>query len=213
MQHPAQDDDTTSSPRNRRNAQRRRVIFRALHDCIIEHGYSKTTLAHIARKAEMSASHLLYYFQGKEHMLEEYFATVAQWFLLQIERIAKQPTEEQIELWAQLWFGEGEDAYNDIGFMLECFGEAVHDGVMRKTKGDFDRQCKEFLKPLFPLDPNAPHDIPQGSKARPSSSEEAAEVAYSLLIGLRSSVYFSDGMSASSAARYFQDTVRSLQQH
>ncbi|MEL7045167.1 MAG: TetR family transcriptional regulator, partial [Pseudomonadota bacterium] len=38
---------------------RRRKIFRSLHDCIIENGYSKTTLADIAKKAGMSPSHLL----------------------------------------------------------------------------------------------------------------------------------------------------------
>ena len=96
----------------------------------------------------MSPSHLLYYFPGKERILEDYFADVAEWFLQRIEEIARQPREDQVELWARLWFGHSEAAHEDIGFMLECFGAAVHDGAMRQTKARFDTACKALALKL-----------------------------------------------------------------
>lgn len=187
-------------PRRGKAEQRRRKIFRSLHDCIVENGYSNTTLAHIARGADMTPSHLLYYFQGKERILEEYFEDVATWFLDRLAHISSLPAEEQIRELTELWFSEGQAAYEDFGFMLECFGEAVHDGAMRHTKSAFDRACKAHLITLFP----------EGSMQSAMNSEDAAEITYALLIGLRSSVYFDSSMDASDAARYFREGVERL---
>ena len=68
-----------------RGENRRKRIFSSLHDCIIKKGYSKTTLADIAKSADMSPSHLLYYFDGKDAILEDYFQKVA---LQIVERLA-----------------------------------------------------------------------------------------------------------------------------
>lgn len=187
-------------PRRSKAEQRRRKIFRSLHDCIIENGYSKTTLAHIAKGADMSPSHLLYYFQGKDRILEEYFADVATWFLKRVSDISRLPPGEQIVALTELWFGEGEAAYDDIGFMLECFGEAVQDGEMRLTKSNFDRACKSYLVSLFPAE----------SPAGNMPAADAAEIAYSLLIGLRNSVFFDRSKTASDAARYFHEAIEKL---
>lgn len=189
-----------STTRQRRGEHRRRKIFRALHDCIIARGYSNTTLGDIASQAGMSPSHLLYYFPGKERILEDYFANVAEWFLQRIEDIARQPREDQVELWARLWFGHSEAAHEDIGFMLECFGAAVHDGAMRQTKARFDTACKAHLEALFCAE----------RLRAPMNTREAAEISYALLIGLRSSVYFDAAMSAAIASRCFGDAIAQL---
>jgi len=149
----------------------------------------------------MSPSHLLYYFQGKERILEEYFDNVSQWFLARIAEISERPIEERISLLSELWFEESEDAYADIGFMLECFGEAVHDGVMRQTKSQFDRSCKESLELM----------LSQQSLRDGISSAQAAEIGYALLIGLRNSAYFDNNVTLSEAANSFLAAIRNLQ--
>ncbi|MFK7830650.1 MAG: TetR/AcrR family transcriptional regulator [Congregibacter sp.] len=189
-----------SPGRQARGEKRRRIIFRALHDCILEKGYSNTTLADIAEQAGMSPSHLLYYFSGKEGILEQYFATVAQWFLERVTAISAEPVEQQPSLIAELWFAGDTSSNAEIGFMLECFGEAVHDGVMRDTKSLFDQQCKRFLERVFA-------DAPMSG---PISQVDAAEIAYSLLIGLRNSVYFDSEVSPVSARRIFLHTIENL---
>ncbi len=77
--------------RDSRGDQRRRRIFKSLHDCILSQGYVKTTLADIASGADMTASHLLYYFKGKEAILEQYFENVSVMFLERIDEISEEP--------------------------------------------------------------------------------------------------------------------------
>lgn len=138
-----------AKPRDSRGDQRRRRIFRSLHDCIIEKGYIKTTLADIAAGANMSASHLLYYFKGKEAILEQYFDNVSQEFRQQLNSFSDENLERQITLLADLWFRNEPTTKSEIGFMFECFGAAVNDASLKKTKAEFDTHCKTFLLHMF----------------------------------------------------------------
>lgn len=176
---------------------RRRKIFKSLHDCIIRKGYVKTTLADIAQNAGMSASHLLYYFKGKEDMLEQYFQNVSVRFLDRIETFAGRPTREQVNLLADFWFKGEASTKLEFGFMLECFGAAVNDDVLKVTKADFDARCKAYLQELFECERSVFF----------SNNRDAAEIAYSMMIGLRSAVYFDDDISLEHAHRLFREAL------
>jgi AcrR family transcriptional regulator len=180
-----------------RGKQRRRRIYRSLHDCIISKGYVKTTLADIADAAGMTPSHLLYYFKGKEDILEQYFATVSVRFLERIDGFSREPVNLQIRLLADFWFKGETSTKTEIGFMLECFGAAVHDEVLKVTKAEFDLRCKRYLENIFAA---APTPFINDNK-------DAAEVAYAMMIGLRSAVYFDDNIDLPDAHRLFQDTL------
>jgi AcrR family transcriptional regulator len=189
----------TASPERRdsRGDDRRRAIFRSLHDCILARGYVKTTLADIAEGANMSASHLLYYFKGKEAILEQYFERVSERFLARIDSFREQPPHEQIHSLADFWFKGEASTRQEIGFMLECFGAAVNDPVLQITKADFDLRCKAYLAEIFRAAPA----VVMGS------TKDAAEISYSIMIGLRSAVYFDDDIDLADAHRLF---VRSM---
>lgn len=176
---------------------RRRKIFKSLHDCIIQKGFGRTTLSDIAQGAGMSASHLLYYFKGKEDILEQYFQNVSMRFLERIETLPGPSTLEQVELLADLWFKGEASSRQEIGFMLECFGVAVNDDVLKVTKADFDMRCKAYLNKLF-----------QGAGGSLfSNSRDAAELAYSMMIGLRSAIYFDDNITLEQVHRLFRDAL------
>jgi AcrR family transcriptional regulator len=179
--------------RDNRGDQRRRRIFKSLHDCILNQGYVKTTLADIAKGADMSASHLLYYFKGKEAILEQYFENVSVRFLEKIDEFSHREPREQIEALADLWFRGETSTVKEIGFMLECFGAAVNDDVLKVTKAEFDERCKAYLVKIFDASPSV----------FLQSSKDAAEIAYSLMIGLRSAVYFDDDIDLEDAHRLF----------
>jgi AcrR family transcriptional regulator len=183
--------------RDSRGDKRRRRIFKSLHDCIISKGYTRTTLADVAEGAGMSASHLLYYFKGKEAILEQYFANVSVRFLERIEEISQLPPAQQIEELADFWFKGEASAKMEIGFMLECFGAAVHDDVLKVTKAEFDLRCKSYLAAIFDEAPSVFLD----------NSKDAAEIAYSLMIGLRSAVYFDDDIDLDDAHRVFVQSL------
>ena len=192
--------DTTAATRSRRDSrgdERRRRIFRSLHDCIIAKGYVKTSLADIADAAGMSPSHLLYYFNGKEDILEQYFEMVSVRFLQRIDEFSHEPPAQQIRLLADFWFRGATSTKMEIGFMLECFGAAVHDDVLKVTKAEFDLRCKDYLGRIFEAAPSVLMEDPR----------DAAEIAYSVMIGLRSAVYFDDDITLEDAHRLFQNTL------
>ena len=176
---------------------RRRKIFRSLHDCIEVEGYVNTSLQDIANRAEMSASHLCYYFSGKDAILLEYFESVSARILEQVEALNKGTPQEQIEALADFWFKGKARSRKEIGIMLECFGVAVNHEALCQAKNRFDETCKSFLITLFD---DAPSVLGQ-------SSRDAAEVCYALTIGLRSSVYFDKGVGLEDAHRIFLQTM------
>lgn len=184
-----------------RGGKRRKRIYRALHDCIIDKGYSKTTLADIARTAEMTPSHLLYYFSGKDAILEDYFENIARRIVERMEGFRTETAERRIDLLADLFFAGKGITMSEIGFMLECFGVAVHDKQLHSEKAALDRFCKTYLEELFV-------ESPCGA----SMARDSAEIAYAMLIGLRTAVYFDDRVDLPRARRLFRDSIQSLAQ-
>ena len=176
---------------------RRRKIFKSLHDCIEVEGYVNTSLQDIANRAEMSASHLCYYFSGKDAILLEYFESVSARILEQVEALNKGTPQEQIKALADFWFKGKARSRKEIGIMLECFGVAVNHEALCQAKNRFDETCKSYLITLFD---DAPSVLGQ-------SSRDAAEVCYALTIGLRSSVYFDKGVGLEDAHRIFVQTM------
>jgi AcrR family transcriptional regulator len=182
-----------------RGGKRRARILAAFHDCIISKGYAKTTLRDVAKAADMSASHLLYYFPGKDTMLEQYFENVAQRIVERIESYQTESPQDQIALLADLFFAGKGITRSEIGFMLECFGVAVHDKPIRRDKKKLDRFCKSYLQQLFEQSPSGP-----------DSAAAYAELSYAMLIGLRTAAYFDKRLGIPRARRLFHNEMMHL---
>jgi AcrR family transcriptional regulator len=188
-------DETTPSAATAtplRGDKRRKSILKALHDCVIERGYAQTTLADVARRSGMSPSHLLYYFDGTDAILAQYFSIVGRRIMDKLDGFRREPPERQINLLADLFFAGTGIHKSEIGFMLECFGAAVHDKRLRSEKTAIDRFCKEYLQQLFEQLPGGP--------ANPSNS---AEIAYAMLVGLRTDAYFDERLGPGHARGLF----------
>ena len=74
-----------------------------------------------------------------------------------------------------------------------CSKTKVNDDVLKVTKADFDTRCKAYLANIF-------DDCPGIFM---SSSKDAAEIVYGLMIGLRSAVYFDSDIDLEDAHRLF----------
>ena len=183
-----------------RGGERRKRILEALHDCVIEQGYARTTLADVARAAEMSPSHLLYYFRGKDAILENYFQNAAERIVQRIESIRDESPRRQIALIAELFFSGEAITKSEIGFMLECFGVAVNHSELRREKTELDERCKTHLTELFAA-------TPRGFVA---GAKDSAEIAYAMLIGLRTAVYFDERLELSEAHRLFRTAMMNI---
>lgn len=192
-------EETAKIESTMRGGKRRKRIFQALHDCIIEKGYAKTTLVDVARTAEMTPSHLLYYFSGKDAILEDYFENVAQRIVARMEGFRAERPERRIDLLAGLFFAGKGITVSEIGFMLECFGAAVHDQQLHSEKTALDEFCKAYLEELFVESP-----------CGPSYARDSAEVAYAMLIGLRTAVYFDERIELPRARRLFRASILNL---
>jgi AcrR family transcriptional regulator len=180
-------------PANARRGKRRRRILRALHDCVIEKGYAKTTLADVARVAGMSSSHLLYYFRGKDAILEYYFEEMAGRLLERVDGFRAESPEHQIEQLAELFFAGKAMSTSEIGFMLECFGAAVHDEKLHQEKSDLDRAFRKYLEELF-----------RQSSHSSTKARNTAEIAYSMLIGLLTIAFFDESLRLPKARSLFR---------
>lgn len=185
---------------NARGSQRRVAILNALGECVNTKGYAKTTLAEIAGAAGLSPSHVLYYYRGKGAILKHYFRDVADKFLSRLEEIRNEAPKRQIELLAQISFGGRGMTRANMGFMLECFGLAVNDSVLRREKATLDRQAKTYLTELFE---KTPHGL-NGDARR------LAEIAYAQLVGLRTAVYFDDELSLPQVLNLFHASMLEL---
>ena len=179
-----------------RAGERRRAIFSALHACVIEKGFSKTTLADVARAAGMSPSHLLYYFPGLDAILQSYFAYIVERIIARKSSFQHEGPERKIDLLADLFFGGTSDDKSEIGFMLECFAAAVHDDELKRHKAAIDQFCKSYVQELFEL-----------TAASRADAKMSAEVAYALLVGLRTACYFDEGLSLRRARTMFRDEM------
>ncbi len=184
---------------NTRGVKRRARIMAAFHDCIISKGYAKTTLRDVARTAGMTASHLLYYFSGKDTLLEYYFDNVAQTIVERIESFTTEIPERQFEQLADLFFAGRGITRSEIGFMLECFGVAVHDSQLGDQKTELDRFCKSYLSELFAQSP-----------CGTSRATDYAEISYAMLIGLRTAAYFDKRLGLPRARGLFYDEMLNL---
>ncbi len=191
--------EPAATPSVVRAGKRRTRIFQALHDCIVDKGYAKTTLAEVAQTAQMTPSHLLYYFSGKDAILEEYFEDVAQRIVERMEGFRNETPERRLELLTELFFAGKGITMSEIGFMLECFGVAVHDKQLHSEKTALDRFCKSYLEELF-------KESPCGA----SYARDSAEVAYAMLIGLRTAVYFDQRIGLPRARRLFRASILNL---
>lgn len=180
-----------------RGDRRRKAILWALHDCMIKKGYAKTTLADVADAAGMYPSHLLYYFDGKDAILQQFFQNVANHIVQRLDSFRGDPPRQQIEALTKLFFAGTSITKSEIGMMLECFGAAVNDKVLQYEKEKLDVKCKAYLEEL----------LAQTPRGFLESARDSAEVAYATLIGLRTAVYFDDDFELDDGHRLFHDAM------
>ena len=183
----------------RSGGKHRSGIFKALHDCIVEQGYAGTSLTDVARAAGMSPSHLLYYFPGKDAILEAYFAHVASRIIRRLEAFRAEEPARVIDQVAKFFFAGAGITKSEAGLMLECFGVAVHDRRLHREKAELDRYCKNYLREVF-----------ERSPCGPARAQDAAEVAYAMLVGLRTAVFFDERLGPQKALQIFRTEVLNI---
>ncbi len=179
---------------------RRGRIVRALYHCMAKKGYATTTLSDIAEEAGMSSSHLLYYYTGKEAILEAFFKAVTRGIEAEITKLNDQAPAERIEAIADLFLSPTKLRKVDQGVMLDLYGQAVQNKAMRKIKITHDRRIKDMFVELFA-------SIPDLTAIDP---EDAGQLAYAQLLGLRANSFYDSQLGPSQANRLFKQALLRL---
>lgn len=179
---------------------RRSRIVRALYACMAKKGYAATTLSDIAEEAGMSSSHLLYYYPGKEAILEAFFKAVTRGIEAELAKLSDRDPAARIEAIADLFLSPTKLRKNDQGVMLDLYGQAVQNKAMRKIKISHDRRIKDMFVELF-------RSVPGFGE---SEAEDAGQLAYAQLLGLRANSFYDSQLSTTQANRLFKQALLRL---
>jgi len=167
---------------------------------MLARGYAGTSLSDIARAAGMTPSHLLYYFKGKDAIVNAYWETLAEDLLTRLRAIEHEPLERRIDLLTEVMLSSETASRPDLGIFLELCGLAVHQKDLYQTKARFDREFKAWLA----------HQLEDGPRKLGPFSAMAAESAYALLMGLCTSAYFDERLAFDRARSILRLTLRQV---
>jgi AcrR family transcriptional regulator len=184
-----------NDPRNRRTA-----IVAALRRCMMSKGYAETSLTDLAKAAQMSVSHLLYYYPGKEAVLLELADQVNARILVDVASNRDEPPEERIHVLADNVFVRGAFARAELVVVRELVALAMHRPELRKHLGEYNTAMMAYLEDLFAKTPRQPGQ----------SAADAALVAAAVWMGLVNNADFEERLTASTARRLFRRTLLSL---
>jgi AcrR family transcriptional regulator len=176
---------------------RRGKIVMALYRCMAKKGYAATTLCDIAEEAGMTSSHLLYYYPGKEAILEAFFKAVTKRIEKAIVELKDCEPAEQIEAIADLFLRAHGMRKVDQGVMLDLYAQAVQNKAMRRVKVAHDRRIKDMFVDLFA----------QLTPSLETTPEDAAQMAYATLFGLRANSFYDPQLSPAQANRLFKQAL------
>ena len=188
---------------------RRRAIVRALHDLILAKGYAETSLSDLAETVGMSVSHLLYYFDSKEAVLEELCRKVNARFLAGISVSGDDSPERRLEaLVDQIFTGRGRPR-QEYRLTAEMVALSVNRPKIRKLIAEFNDEWSATLKVWFE----------QISRPSGISAEDAAVRTRAVLSGLVNNAQFDARLGVRRVHRLFRLAlldiigVRALRQH
>lgn len=187
---------TAKAPEKR---DRREEIVSALYRCMAEKGFTAATLSDIAQAAGMSSSHLLYYFHGKDAILEALFKDECSRERAELEALPDEPSEA-LDAVADLFLNPKNGTKNDRVVMLDLAGQTIQNRALRKAQANHDRAVKKALAGVFKKTP----------RTAGVTAVDAAHSAYAMLNGLRTTSFFDSSLSGLQAHKLFRSTLYQL---
>lgn len=176
---------------------RRGDIVEALRDCMIAKGYAETSLSDIARAANISASHLFYYYPGKEAVLQDLCDHILGHIFEIVNSSREETPEERIHLLVGNVFVA---ARPEFAIMVELSALSRHRPAIQKKLAKFNQDMREYLVDLFAQLPR-----PAGL-----SPEDASEIASGLWAGLFTNSYYEPNLDEGRARSLFRRTLFAL---
>jgi len=163
----------------------------------VEKGFAATTLSDIAETAGMSPSHLYYYYQSKEAMLEELYGAALNQTVTDLKSRRDLSAEEQCQMLVDYFFSNKVVPVTDQAILLEITALALHNPQLRKLWDQQGEEIKKRLRDIFDKAPRAPG----------LSADDATALALSVRIGLYTVSCFDEKMTQSRARELYRRTL------
>lgn len=179
---------------------RRNLIATALYRCIARQGFANTTLKDIADQAEMSPSHVGYYFDDKAAILEHYALSICEQNLAELPDLGEPDLDRLIDAITNFCLGERQMSTGLLGVIQELSGLAVHDARLFEIKSSHSTAWREYLEAFFQ----------RTEPANRLSAREAAWLAHAMLIGLNTNTLFDRALDRKVAHELFRRALRVL---
>lgn len=170
-------------------------IANALYHCVRKQGYAFISLNALATEAGISASHLRYYFEGKEAVLEYYVEHLCEKLRGELNVLQGLPPAELIDGLAEFHFGPKVSTQR-LGVMHEIFALTLHHPRMRQIKAQYDVYLRGLIIQVFG---------PAGD-----SMEGQARIGYALLEGFLQNAVFDKDVKLAETRALFVGTMRDL---
>lgn len=145
---------------------RRGRIALAMDAYIREKGYAATTLTDIAIKARMSPSHIRYYFENQQEILEFYLAAICEQIVGDIEAIPRKTPARWIKDFTAYFITNPELNRATVMLMVEIFAVSAHNPKLMKIKTQYDAFIRKTFTDFFDWAGTAPGINPAGAAYR-----------------------------------------------
>ena len=155
-------------------AERRTRILDGLRRCILRQGYSATSFNELAQEAGMSPSHVFYYFQGKDAVLQELYRDLAQRLLASVSLLQGQPAEEQFKTMSDYAFAGEVFSHDERLVFTELIGQSLHNPSVKELRDGLATSVVAYLTNVFE----------SCERAKGLSADNAGFAASALGIGL-----------------------------
>jgi AcrR family transcriptional regulator len=172
----------------------------ALDHCIRTKGVAAMSLTDIAVAANMSLSHVRYYFESKEEVIEYHLNKLSAEILAEIDAIERATPQQWLKDFVAYFVANPRLTHTTVGVLIEIFGVSVHNDALSLVKKRHDAAIREVLLRYFKWAGTAPG----------VSVEHAAYTAWCLESGMKFNGAFQSDFSPERAGRIFLAEMRRM---
>jgi len=179
---------------------RRGRIALAMDACIREKGYAATSLTDIAIKAHMSPSHIRYYFETREEILEFYLGAICDQIIVDIEAIPRKTPAQWMKDFIRYFINNPDMNRTTVMLLVEIFAVSAHNAKLMKIKVKYDNFVRKTFVDFFKWAGTAPGVDP----------DDAAYHLWALEGGMKFNSMFQTDFSKEKAGQLFESEIKRL---
>ncbi|MDB5482434.1 MAG: TetR family transcriptional regulator [Caulobacteraceae bacterium] len=160
-------------------------------------GYAETSLTDLANSAQMSVSHLLYYYPSKEAAVLDLTDQINDRIWTDVTAYRDEPPEERIHVLVDNVFVHGAVDKSEFGIVRELIALSTHRPELKAKLSAYNSKMTGYLEDLFSKVPRQPG----------LSAMDAAEIAGALWMGLVTNADYDQRLNYSRARRLFRRSL------